>query len=351
MKEVAHKVTEMDEKYAELSPSALDFSPDGKYLAANSDHDKINIWDWRSGRIVRTVEKTSGAEDSLATERLRFSPDGRLFVSCQGQGDGGVVARVWSTSTWALVRDITDSNHGSCSAVAFTPDEKSLIVVLDRPPISPGDTLVVYDPSLWQPIWGLRTIPFYPKALAISPDGKFAAIGGGKYDDKGTLTQQIALVDLEQRKIVRTIQNTVALDFGQLAWSPDGAHVAAIGRRAQDYSISKQAIVYHSGLDTLMIFDAHSGKQVAGEQLGDMTYSEDPGDIGNGYVRYTPDGRYLIEAVNNGLGSGSGVRIWDGQHRALLQEIPAKMNSLAVTRDGRYFAIGIQGKTQVWQLR
>lgn len=155
------------------------------------------------------------------------------------------------------------------------------------------------------------------------------------------MTQQIALVDLAQHVIVRTIHNTVDFDSGRLAWSPDGAYLVAMGRRARDGFANNGHGAYTSGLDTVMVFDTHSWKQIAGEQLE---------GIGNSSLRYTPDGKYLIEGDMDALGNGLGVRIWDGQHRELLQEISGNVGSLAVSRDGHYFAAGSFKNISIWQL-
>ena len=345
MKEVAVKVAELPEQY-KINVHGLDFSPNGKHLAVVSADENINIWDWQNGHIVRTVEKMQGANDGLTTEAIRYSPDGRLFVSCSD-----IVTRIWDTDTWKIVHDIL----GRCSAIDFTSDGKSLVLISDRMVL--GDNLTIYDTTSWLPVWGLRTVPFYPKALSISPDGRFVAIGGGINNPVRWLfstpkptfgtpplpdMQLIAIVDMAQRTIVRTIRNTVGFDFGRLAWSPDGSHITAIGRRAWDSFANDGQGAYTSGLDTVMVFDAHSGKQIAGEQLEDIESTA---------LRYTPDGKYLIEGVMNGRGSGHGVRIWDGQYHELLQEILGEVSSLAVSQDGHYFAMGELKKTIVWQLK
>lgn len=340
-KDVAVKVAELPEQY-KVNVHGLDFSLDGKQLAVVSADEYINIWDWQTSRIVRTLEKAHGAKGGLTTEPIRYSPDGHIFVACHSIAQGDVVIRIWNTETWAIVHDITDPvGGGGCNAIGFTPDGKSLIRVLDRIVTKPGDNLIIYDTTSWQPVWGLRTVPFYPTALAISPDGKFVAIGGGVING-GPMKQQIAIVDLAQHAIVHTIPNTVDFYFGQLAWSPDGANLTAIGQRGWDGRANDGHGAYTSGLDTVMVFDAHSGKQVAGDQIEDIESTS---------LRYTPDGKYLIEGVMNGRGSGRGVRIWDSQHRELLQEIPGEVSSLAVSRDGHYFAVGEVKKTDVWQLK
>ena len=115
-----------------------------------------------------------------------------------------------------------------------------------------------------------------------------------------------------------------------------------MGQRGWDGRANDGHGAYTSGLDTVMVFDAHTGKQIAGDQLEDIAGTS---------LRYTPDGKYLIEGFMNGRGSGRGVRIWDGQHRELLQEIPGEVSGLAVSRDGHYLAVGEVGKTVVWQLK
>lgn len=64
-------------------------------------------------------------------------------------------------------------------------------------------------------------------------------------------------------------------------------------------------------------------------------------------LRYTSNGKYLVES-----GLEDGVRIWDGQHKAMLHAIHAKYdNAIAVSRDGAYLAIGDAARVTVWKLQ
>ena len=323
MKEVAKEIKTLNDDKAILG---MDFSPDGKYLvAAGENGADIHVWDWQSGHIVHTLVKARGAYTGLTAEPIRYSPDGHLLAACHSLALGDVVIRIWNTDTWEIVHDITDpQGGGGGDSIGFTPDGKSLIRVLGRLPNFPGDTFINYATDTWQPVWGMRTLPFQLGALAISPDGKFVAIGGMVIPG-GQNYRQIAIVDLAKRAIIRTIPVTKMneLSVGRLSWSPDGAHIAMAGEGA------------------VAVFDVHSGKQVAGESLESAVM----------FVRYTPDGKYLLESDMDGLGNGLGVRIWDGQRRGLLQEIPGELSSLAVSRDGRYFSFSSFGKISVWQLK
>lgn len=324
MKDVAVKIAELPDQY-NITVPALDFSPDGKLLAVRSTYQTINIWDWQEKRIVHSLELAKGA-DSMTTEPLRFNPDGRLLVACHSRGVGHVVVRIWRTDTWDILHDIVDDVPGSgCNAVGFTPDGKWLIRVLDRIPKFPQDALFVYDTSTWQPAWGLQAKYFHSYALAISPNGKLLALGG-ELIDGGPVKRQIAIVDMEQRAVVRTIQDGGVMDrSSRLAWSPDGTYITGAG-----------------GGGGVQIFDVQSGQQIVDVKP--------PWETALTSLRYTPDGKYLIEGIMTGLKTGWG-KIWDSQHRELLQKIQGNVGSIAVSRDSRYLATGVEGKTIVWQFK
>ena len=330
--DVAVKVAELPEKYSHDIVNGVAFSADGSHIAVDSDHEFINIWDWRAGRIVKTIEKARSARDGGSTVPFRYSPNGKLFVACHKLAAGDVVARIWNTETWEIIHDITDATVGGCSAVGFTPDGKFLLRVAKRG-IYPGDNLIAYSVDTWQPTWGVHVDRIDSVALAISPDGGLAAFGGLFYYTPPGLTNfldkerqtklipQIQIVDMRQRKVVRVIQSEA---MGPMAWSPDGARIAI------------------AGLGYVEIFDPHTGERLGHEKL------EKSGSM---HVRYTPDGRYLLESDLNGRGAGLGVMIWDGQHHKLLQQFGGDVGRIAISRDGKYFAAGETGKTTVWQFK
>lgn len=325
-KEVATKISTLKES-GEVS--GLDFSPDGKYLAVTSPETvapwsqkiEVHVWDWQGGRIVQTLEKVRGANDGLTTEPIRYSPDGHLLVACHSRADNNIVARIWNTDTWEVAHDIVDPIPGSgCNAIGFTPDGKSLIRVLDRIPAFPQDILFVYDTQTWQLAWRVQADFFHPYALAISPEGKFFALGGESFES-GSKEHQIAIVDMAQRKIVRTIPNMLSYPMSRLAWSPNADHIAL------------------GGPNGIEIFNAYNSERVKNEAT----------DGRHVLVRYTSDGKYLIES---GFGKGgASVKIWDGEHRELLQEIRAMPDSMAISRDGHYLAMSGDRKIVVWELK
>jgi len=59
----------------------VDFSPDGRLVAASSPKSTITIWDVTTGKAIATLSGHSGA-----VKRVTFSPDGNTLAS--GSGDG-----------------------------------------------------------------------------------------------------------------------------------------------------------------------------------------------------------------------------------------------------------------------
>jgi WD40 repeat protein len=333
MNDVAVKVGEVSERDHNLIVYALAFSPDGKRLAVDSDYENINVWDWRKNRIETTITKPQGFGGSQTANPLTFSPDGRLLADCEGPGAGNVVVRIWDTTTWQVAEDIIDAGPSTSESVNFTPDGQFLVRSVARGG-SPGDALIIYSVGAWHRI---RASPmqseFSPFSLAVSPDGRFAAIGGllmsvppGIVDLRERIRQlkherTIRIIGLQQLQIVKEFHGDA---MGPLAWTPDGARVAVAGSLYVE------------------MFDARTGERLVHDKV------EKSGTMN---VRFTPDGRYFIESDLNGMGKGLGVKIWDGFRRKVLQEIPGDIGSIALSQDGKYLAVGATGRVTVWQFK
>jgi WD40 repeat protein len=251
-------------------------------------------------------------------------------------GAGDVVVRIWSTADWSIAKDLTaspgTSSPGACTSMGFTPDGRLFVRTSDTRG-RPGNNLVIYDVSTWQPIWGLPLERFGPVSVAISPNGEMAAVGGlllvippdildvNERLQKSRFDSYIYIVNLQQRKIALVIP---CIDRGPIAWSPDGLRLAIVGGPHVE------------------IFDARSGENLMREKI------EKSGTMN---VRFTSDGRYLIDSDLNGRGKGLGVNIWDSQRHKMLQHIPGDIGSIGVSRDSKYLAVGATGHTTIWQIK
>lgn len=123
----------------------LDFSPDGKYLAATStsDSDEVHIWDWQAHSIVRKMKKGDGSEDPTSTGPLKFSPDGRYLLACHSPSEKGIVIHIWDAQTGALAQGIAEPKTVDCGAIAFTPDGQWLVRIGSIGRL-PNDSIIIY---------------------------------------------------------------------------------------------------------------------------------------------------------------------------------------------------------------
>lgn len=91
------------------------FSPDGKLLASGFS-DKINLWDMRTGNLIRTLSKH---QDLI--RHIVFSPDSKQLAS----GSDDACVRLWETSNGDCIH--TFKNHTGCiTYLAFSSDGKQL---------------------------------------------------------------------------------------------------------------------------------------------------------------------------------------------------------------------------------
>ena len=327
MNEVAKKVATLTERYHDVYVVGLEFSPDSSQIAMNADSGELDVWNWREGKILKTLEVPRGFNWGGAINPIQYSPDGRLLSVCEGKGAGHVVLRLWETRDWSIARDIVDTGPGGCQSAAFTPNGRFLLYVIDR---IRSQELIAYSTDTWSLAWTAH-LDTGPEAIAVSPDGHFAAVSGttivrqntGQANSLATLRyeQTIDLVDLVGRRLVRTFYGDAS---GSVAWSPDSARLAVAG---------------HGYVE---MFEVPSGERIAHDALPKSAHMN---------LRFTPDGRYLIESDSNGRGTGLGVSIWNSKRAERLQRIPGNAATIAVSRDVKYLAVGGTGKTSIWQFR
>lgn len=336
--DVAVKVAELLNPDSKIYPLGLDFGVDGNRIAVESQNGKIHIWDWRGKRVQQTLVLPDGGNALGVTNPIQFSVDGRFLAACEVSGAGDVVVRIWDAASWSIAIDISAStgieSRGSCKGMSFTPDGQYFVRTAETGGL-PGNNLIVYAVGTWQPLWAQQMEGLTPVSIAISPNGELAAIAGTVFvvpqDVKNPIERfqqtrtasRMNVVDLRQRRNAKVI-SMQGRTMGPVAWSPDGTRVAIVGGSVE-------------------MFDFSSGNELINETI------ENAGSMN---VRFTSDGRFLIDSDLNGMGKGLGVRIWDSQHHELLQHIAVgDVGAIAVSRDGKYLAVGSTGRTTIWQFK
>lgn len=131
------------------------FSPDGNTLASLSADKTIKLWDVSTGKVLRTLKRTSSSGFSL-----RFNPDGRILAS------DGLGLELWDVAKGTLLRTFPEY---SVASTAFSPDGKTIAG-------ANADQTI----KLWEVATGKLLRSFKSpsvSAIAFSPDGRMLASG------------------------------------------------------------------------------------------------------------------------------------------------------------------------------
>jgi len=272
---------------------ALAFSPDGVLFASAggsgaADSEEIALWVVASGERRRTFAKQPGRVSSLA-----FAPDSQSLAV--GEAEGQI--RILDVDTGAE-RTAFSGQGDRVSCLAFSFDGKYLTSVVD------GDPYV--EVRRWDVKTGESRDQFVPPAappVALSADGGALAIPSPG-DPAG-----IRVVDLESRK-ERVLSRIGLVPGDTLLFTPEGKSIAAV--HVEDWSPLPNHCPY------LYLIDVATGKI--------RLRSPRPFGSTRG-LAVSHDAKLLAHGV------GSGLQLWDLEHREVRVEIgsfPSGSNGAAL---------------------
>ena len=178
---------------------AVAFTPDGKWVNTWSDDQRAQAMEAPSARQLVRLQNDSEPNKEVEANAIAFSRDGRLVAT----GSVDHIARVIEASSGQVVQS-SRAFDGDVSAVAFSPDGKSLTIRTSdkayRMEVATGADL---------PVPADERIVY---AMAFSPDGRLLAAGGK--DGK------VRITDASKGLLVKEVDHQ-AIVYG-LAFSPDG---------------------------------------------------------------------------------------------------------------------------------
>jgi WD40 repeat protein/DNA-binding winged helix-turn-helix (wHTH) protein len=143
------------------SDYALDFSPDGRWLATAARDGGGKLWPWDGG-------PPTALEGSDVTMEIRFSPRGDLVASTMDTERRKM--GLWSVPEGRLVRALVHGDHGKTDFFRFSPDGERLITITNPYPGEPRESAV----RSW-PVDGgepdlIARLPLHPSSAGILPD-------------------------------------------------------------------------------------------------------------------------------------------------------------------------------------
>jgi WD40 repeat protein len=342
------------------------FSPDGKSLAAVIEEDDLRVFDVATGKPTQRL-------GHYWPSRVAFAPDGKALVSARGP-----VLRLWDAATGKELFQDFEGHHAGVSAVAVSPDGKTVATA--------GDGVRLWDRATGKPA-GRVEAKGHVAVLAFAPDGKTLAYGGsdrlvhlwdvttgkaagelkghkhqlcgvafspdGKTLASGDVQSTVRLWDVAGAREKQMIDVQSGTESLSLAFSPDGKALACAGAwndssflPAGGISIQGVMMTPKSGYRVLL-WDAETGKEVRHfEGLNDNVKS----------VAFSPDGKSLAAASRDGR-----IAVWDaatGKDRLYVLAHPTQKDAafsatpcVAFAPDGKpLISAGTDGTVRLWDV-
>jgi len=192
--------------------NALSFDPQGRILASACDDGVVHLRDAHSGQLLRTLPPP--VDTRCAS--VDFSPDGRMLAA--GNGGGRIV--FWSPLDGHRIRELA-AHTKSLTCVAFSPDGKyvaSAGAESDGSPGGPNDHVSLWDVSTWREVRRLVGHAGVICSIVFSPDSRQIFSGGRD--------ETIRVWDVETGAVLRVYRGH-ADDVQCLSFSPDGKRLAS----------------------------------------------------------------------------------------------------------------------------
>jgi WD40 repeat protein len=151
-----------DQGFDQGRPVEVALSSDGKTLAwvGNEAEQLVHVCDTLSGRERHRLGEYRGRR-----RRIAFSPDGQKLVSTSEEGPG----QVWDVRTGRLIRELPyGRKHWPPPGAAFAPDDKAVVVTF------PGDAMRLVEVATGRERWQVARHMWStdPDEFTFTPDGK-----------------------------------------------------------------------------------------------------------------------------------------------------------------------------------
>jgi WD40 repeat protein len=221
----------------------LDFSPDGKLLAAGYEEGYVRVWNIQNGEDIYDPEnvmekerlmRTFGRHDITRVTSVDFSPDGKYVLSGgylskyeyydnkfnerTGREQDISEIKLWSVESGNCTRTHYMENN-DVESVAFSPDGKSYAASYQNDQSRGTTTIYVWSTETGEVLNSITSPDYTVQSLKFSPDGNYLVVS---YSGN----PRIVFWNLESMSAARVI-NTHGI-IRDLDFSDDGRILAGI---------------------------------------------------------------------------------------------------------------------------
>lgn len=277
--------------------TALNITPDGKYLVVGTGNNRVDLLSLDQQKVIYSKSSEVNDFSNIAIsqngqfmaiaagnnvevrrvasgERLQslsghtnkvsgvaFSPDGQTLVSVSG---GDQTIRIWDLASGDLIKTLAD-NIGPTTHVVFTPDGRQFITGA----IGSDRTIKFWDAKTFQLLKTSDQQPGFVNGLAVTPDDAYLV---------AAIRNFVKVWDLNNGQERHSTKGP-SLEINTIAVSPDSRIVATANKEG-----------------SIMLFEIASGKQLA-------TLNGHKGWVLS--LAFSPDGRTLYSGAEDKT-----IKIW-----------------------------------------
>lgn len=335
------------------------FSRDGRRVVTASDDTTLRLWSTEEGKLIAKLEGHHDDVDSVA-----FSPTEDLIAS--GSFDHRIL--LWDGTTGKLKKELADQGT-KVGSLSFSPDGRYLLSGVGSSP----NHCHVYNLATGQETFTYKGHDNAVIATAISPDGRWAATGGGN-------NNEIHVWDIKTGKLEQRLAgggaSVWAVGFSQdgkrLLWGKTSGYQGDNERGPLQFQIDLPDASQNLGQPRP--YSGNGAVRAKAELDGWSLVARVGGDYGyeaildirkngktqasiergssDGYRHrsygFTPDGRAVISSASNGFLTAYSL---DGKKIGNFVGHTGEVWALAVSPDGRWLASSSDDQTvRLWNL-
>jgi WD40 repeat protein len=287
--------------------TSVAFAAGGK-VVISAGTDAVRYWDAHTGKELRQVVVKYPYEGRRDRQQVfAISPIGKYLAG----GEDGYLA-LWEAETG---EELFAMDGGNLLSGAFSADERFL-ATSSR---THNGGVMVWDLMLGRIVGQFTAKEGRDRCLALSSDGKLLAIASNLFGNqaKGGQACEINLWDtMKGKEVCKIARDSTWIQT--MAFSPDGTLLATAGR------------------DTaIRLWETATGKEL-------RAFEGDAGNITSN-LAFSPDGRTVAVASQNGQEDQHQLRVWEVDSSSLRHEILTPrggIRCLAYSPDSRTLATG-----------